>query len=202
MVGSAIVRNLASKGYKNLLARTHAELDLTDQAAVKTFFEQEKPDQVYLAAARVGGIHANNTFPAEFIYDNLMVQNNVIHQAFLSGVKKLLFLRSVSLGGADGRLSGMNGSINAASTERVLRLLRANVICDVGAAEGKFMMCAAISGIRKVIGVELTENIGYKMVLDAAVHHMRLRYGVEFTLDWIPRAVEEVRTTMESFSYC
>ena len=115
---------------------------------------------------------------------------------------KLLFLRSVSLGGADGRLSGMNGSINAASTERVLRLLQANVICDVGAAEGKFMMCAAISGIRKVIGVELTENIGYKMVLDAAVHHMKLRYGVEFTLDWIPRAVEEVRTTMEFFSYC
>ena len=94
MVGSAIVRNLQAKGYKNIVTRTHAEMDLTDQTAVKAFFEQEKPDQVYLAAAKVGGIHANNTFPAEFIYDNLMVQNNVIHQAFLNGVKKLLFLGS------------------------------------------------------------------------------------------------------------
>ena len=94
MVGSAIVRNLQGKGYKNIITRTHAELDLTNQQAVKTFFETEKPDQVYLAAAKVGGIHANNTFPAEFIYDNLMVQNNVIHQAFMNGVKKLLFLGS------------------------------------------------------------------------------------------------------------
>ena len=94
MVGSAIVRNLQAKGYTNLVTRTHEEMDLTDQAAVKAFFEQEKPDQVYLAAAKVGGIHANNTFPAEFIYDNLMVQNNVIHQAFLNGVIKLLFLGS------------------------------------------------------------------------------------------------------------
>ena len=94
MVGSAIVRNLQAKGYSNIVTRTHAQLDLTNQQAVKTFFEQENPDQVYLAAAKVGGIHANNTFPAEFIYDNLMVQNNVIHQAFVSGVKKLLFLGS------------------------------------------------------------------------------------------------------------
>jgi GDP-L-fucose synthase len=94
MVGSAIVRNLESKGYKNIIGRTHAQLDLTNQAAVQTFFQSEKPDQVYLAAAKVGGIHANNTYPAEFIYDYLMVQNNVIHQAFLSGVKKLLFLGS------------------------------------------------------------------------------------------------------------
>jgi len=94
MVGSAIVRNLQAQGYTNIVTRTHAEMDLTDQAAVKAFFEQEKPDQVYLAAAKVGGIHANNTFPAEFIYDNLMVQGNVIHQAFLNGVKKLLFLGS------------------------------------------------------------------------------------------------------------
>ena len=94
MVGSAIVRNLQAKGYSNIVTRTHAEMDLTDQTAVKAFFEQERPDQVYLAAARVGGIYANNTFPAEFIYDNLMVQNNVIHQAFVSGVKKLLFLGS------------------------------------------------------------------------------------------------------------
>jgi len=94
MVGSAIVRHLQEKGYTNIVTRTHAELDLTNQADVKSFFENEKPDQVYLAAARVGGIHANNTYPAEFIYDNLMVQNNVIHQAFLGGVKKLLFLGS------------------------------------------------------------------------------------------------------------
>ena len=94
MVGSAIVRNLQAKGYTNIVTRTHAELDLTNQAAVAAFFESEKPDQVYLAAAKVGGIYANNTFPAEFIYQNLMMQNNVIHQAFLSGVKKLLFLGS------------------------------------------------------------------------------------------------------------
>jgi GDP-L-fucose synthase len=94
MVGSAIVRELVCKGYTNLVYRTHQELDLTNQAAVKHFFETEKPDQVYLAAAKVGGIHANNSYPAEFIYDNLMVQTNLIHQAFLSGVKKLLFLGS------------------------------------------------------------------------------------------------------------
>ena len=94
MVGSAIVRNLEAKGYNNIIGRTHVELDLTSQLAVQVFFEQEKPDQVYLAAAKVGGIHANNVFPAEFIYDNLMVQSNVIHQAFASGVKKLLFLGS------------------------------------------------------------------------------------------------------------
>ena len=94
MVGSAIVRNLQAKGFNNIVTRTHAELDLTNQAAVQQFFEIERPDQVYLAAAKVGGIHANNTYPAEFIYDNLMVQNNVIHHAFLAGVKKLLFLGS------------------------------------------------------------------------------------------------------------
>jgi GDP-L-fucose synthase len=94
MVGSAIVRNLEAKGFKNIVTRTHAELDLTNQAQVANFFEQEKPDQVYLAAAKVGGIYANNTYPAEFIYDNLMMQGNVIHQAYLGGVKKLLFLGS------------------------------------------------------------------------------------------------------------
>ena len=94
MVGSAIVRELERKGYTNLVYRTRQELDLTNQAAVKHFFDTEKPDQVYLAAAKVGGIYANNTYPAEFIYDNLMVQNNVIHQAFTTGVKKLLFLGS------------------------------------------------------------------------------------------------------------
>ena len=94
MVGSAIVRNLREQGYSNIITRTHAELDLTNQAQVKTFFEQEKPDQVYLAAAKVGGIHVNNTFPAEFIYQNLMMEANVIHQAFEAGVKQLLFLGS------------------------------------------------------------------------------------------------------------
>ncbi|MBU3629322.1 GDP-L-fucose synthase [Polynucleobacter sp. AP-Reno-20A-A9] len=94
MVGSAIVRDLQAKGLTNIVTRTHAQLDLTNQAAVAEFFAVEKPEQVYLAAAKVGGIYANNTFPAEFIYDNLMVQNNVIHQAFANGVKKLLFLGS------------------------------------------------------------------------------------------------------------
>jgi GDP-L-fucose synthase len=94
MVGSAIVRNLKTLGYENIVGRSHTQLDLTNQAAVQAFFQTEKPDQVYLAAAKVGGIYANNTYPAEFIYDNLMVQNNVIHHAFQNGVKKLLFLGS------------------------------------------------------------------------------------------------------------
>jgi len=94
MVGSAILRNLEAMGHENIVTRSHAELDLTNQAAVADFFRSEKPGQVYLAAAKVGGIHANDTFPAEFIYENLMMQNNVIHQAFANGVKKLLFLGS------------------------------------------------------------------------------------------------------------
>lgn len=94
MVGSSIVRNLQAQGYSNIVTRTHAELDLINQAAVESFFKTEKPDQVYLAAAKVGGIHANNTYPGQFIYENLMVQNNIIHQAFIHGVKKLLFLGS------------------------------------------------------------------------------------------------------------
>ncbi len=96
MVGSAIVRQLAALGHapQAIITRTHAELDLTNQAAVRAFFQAEKPDQVYMAAAKVGGIHANNTFPAEFIYQNLMVQANVIDAAFQNGVKKLLFLGS------------------------------------------------------------------------------------------------------------
>ena len=94
LVGSAIVRALQGKGFKNILTKTHAELDLVDQAAVSKFFEMEKPDYVFLAAAKVGGIHANNTYPAEFIYINLQIQNNVIHNSYLSGVKKLCFLGS------------------------------------------------------------------------------------------------------------
>jgi GDP-L-fucose synthase len=94
MVGSAIVRSLQSMGDVQIVTRTHAELDLTQQSAVRDFFQTERPDQVYLAAAKVGGIHANNTYPAEFIYQNLMVQANVIHESFNAGVKKLLFLGS------------------------------------------------------------------------------------------------------------
>ncbi len=94
LVGSALVRKLSGEGYENLLLRTRAELDLTNQAAVLAFFEREKPHYVFLAAAKVGGIHANNTYPAEFLHDNLMIQNNVIHAAYLSGVKKLVFLGS------------------------------------------------------------------------------------------------------------
>ncbi len=94
MVGSAIVRTLQAAGHTDIVTRTHAELDLTDQAPVRAFFAAEKPDQVYLAAAKVGGIHANNTYPAEFIYQNLMMQANVVDAAFRQGVKKLLFLGS------------------------------------------------------------------------------------------------------------
>lgn len=95
MVGSAIVRILQQQQKtNNIVTRTHDELDLTNQAAVRAFFESEKPDQVYLAAAKVGGIHANNTYPAEFIYQNLMIEANIIDAAFRNGVKKLLFLGS------------------------------------------------------------------------------------------------------------
>ena len=96
MVSSAIVRQLLAQGHSadRIVTRTHAELDLTDQAAVRAFFEAEKPDQVYLAAAKVGGIHANHTYPAEFIYQNLMIEANVIDAAFRNGVQKLLFLGS------------------------------------------------------------------------------------------------------------
>ena len=94
MVGSSIMRILKIKGYTNIVSRTHQELDLTNQADVNQFFAKEKPQQVYLAAAKVGGINANNTYPAEFIYINLMIEANIIHAAYKSAVKKLLFLGS------------------------------------------------------------------------------------------------------------
>jgi len=94
MVGSAIVRLLKEQGYENIITRTRNELDLTNQTAVREFFFREKPDQVYLAAAKVGGILANNTYPADFIYQNLMIESNVIHSAFECNTKKLLFLGS------------------------------------------------------------------------------------------------------------
>lgn len=94
LAGSAIVRRLRAAGYDNLLLRTHAELDLTDQAAVERFFAAERPEYVFLAAAKVGGIHANNVYPAEFIRDNLAIQTNVIHAAWANGAQKLLFLGS------------------------------------------------------------------------------------------------------------
>jgi GDP-L-fucose synthase len=99
MVGSAIVRQLKLCGYDNVLTRTHAELDLTSQAAVRHFFETEKIDCAILAAAKVGGIHANNEYPAEFIYQNLMIEANVIHEAYSAGIERLLFLgnRQMSL---------------------------------------------------------------------------------------------------------
>lgn len=93
MVGAAIARKLSDRGVE-LLTRTHAELDLTDQQAVKAFFEAERPDAVILAAAKVGGIHANNSYPAEFIYENLMMECNVVHQAHAAGVRRMLFLGS------------------------------------------------------------------------------------------------------------
>jgi GDP-L-fucose synthase len=94
LVGSAIMRRLQAAGYRNLLTRTHAELELTEQAAVRAFFERERPDHVVLAAARVGGIVANDTYPAEFLRENLEIQNSVIHEAWRNGVKRLLFLGS------------------------------------------------------------------------------------------------------------
>ncbi len=94
LVGSAILKSLVSKGYTNFVLRTHQELDLTDQKAVSEFFAKEKPEYVFLAAAKVGGIIANNTYRGQFIYENLMIQNNVIHQSYLNNVKKLVFLGS------------------------------------------------------------------------------------------------------------
>lgn len=97
LVGSAIVKNLQAKGYKNLIYKTHSELDLCNQSEVAQFFQSEKPEYVILAAAKVGGIVANNTYRADFIYENLQIQNNVIHQAYLHGVRKLLFLGSTCI---------------------------------------------------------------------------------------------------------
>ena len=97
LVGSAIVRQLESRGFTNLLMRTHKELDLTNQAEVKNFFKQENPDYVILAAAKVGGIHANNTYPADFIYQNMMIEANVVNSAYEGKVKRLLFLGSTCI---------------------------------------------------------------------------------------------------------
>ena len=94
LVGSAIHRKLLDKGYTNIITRTSKELDLRDQGAVATFFKQEQPEYVILAAAKVGGIIANNKYRTEFIYDNIQIQNTIIHQSYLNGVKKLLFLGS------------------------------------------------------------------------------------------------------------
>ncbi|GHT16422.1 GDP-L-fucose synthase [Bacteroidia bacterium] len=94
LVGSALVRDLRSKGFSNIVERTSAQLDLRNQQAVNDFFAAEKPEYVFLAAAKVGGINANNTYPAQFIYDNLMIETNIIHAAYTQGVKKLLFLGS------------------------------------------------------------------------------------------------------------
>lgn len=97
LVGSAILKNLREKGYTNIVIKTHKELDLTNQNAVEAFFNEVKPEYVFLAAAKVGGIVANNTYRADFIYENMMIQNNVIHQSYLHKVKKLLFLGSTCI---------------------------------------------------------------------------------------------------------
>jgi GDP-L-fucose synthase len=97
MVGAAIVRRLRAEGYENLVCRTSSELDLRNQQGVAEFFREERPEYVFLAAAKVGGIVANNSYPADFIYDNLMIQNNVVHHARLAGVKRLLFLGSTCI---------------------------------------------------------------------------------------------------------
>ncbi len=97
LVGSAILENLKSKGFNNIIIRTHKELDLLDQVAVAKFFKKEQPEYVFLAAAKVGGIVANNVYRADFIYENIMIQNNVIHNSYLNKVKKLLFLGSTCI---------------------------------------------------------------------------------------------------------
>ena len=97
LVGSAIVRHLEHRGFSNLLLRAHNELELTDQQAVQEFFSLERPDYVIIAAAKVGGIHANNTYPADFIYQNMMIESNIINSAYLNGVKRLLFLGSTCI---------------------------------------------------------------------------------------------------------
>ena len=97
LVGSAIIKNLNSKGYLNIVTKTHSELDLTDQRAVQDFFENHQPEYVFLAAAKVGGIEANNTYRGAFIYENMMIQNNVIHQSYVHGAKKLMFLGSTCI---------------------------------------------------------------------------------------------------------
>ncbi|SVD56398.1 uncharacterized protein METZ01_LOCUS409252, partial [marine metagenome] len=97
LVGSAILRQLKIRGFKNLLIRSHDDLELTNQALVLDFFKNEKPDYVILAAAKVGGIHANSTYPADFIYDNIMIQTNIIHAAYKYKVKKLLYLGSTCI---------------------------------------------------------------------------------------------------------
>ena len=97
LVGSALMRRLQTGGYGNLITRGHAELDLTNQQAVQQFYAAEKPDYVFVAAAKVGGIHANNAYPADFIYHNLMIECNLIHGAYQQGVKKLLFLGSTCI---------------------------------------------------------------------------------------------------------
>ncbi|MDG1042850.1 MAG: GDP-L-fucose synthase [Flavobacteriaceae bacterium] len=97
LVGSAIIKNLNSKGYLNIVTKTHSELDLTDQLAVQGFFKSQRPEYVFLAAAKVGGIEANNTYRGAFIYENMMIQNNVIHQSYAHGVKKLMFLGSTCI---------------------------------------------------------------------------------------------------------
>jgi hypothetical protein len=103
--------------------------------------------------------------------------------------------KSVTAGGADGSIKGVNGSVNAVSTKLILDSLRVNggVVCDLGAADGKFMICAFLAGARQVLGVEFAENIGYKMVLEAVVRRMKQEYGIEFNLDWIGSAIEDVR---------
>ena len=110
LVGAAVSRSLDSQGYRNQVVRTHRELDLTDQAAVSAFFERERPNAVIMAAARVGGIHANNTRPAEFIRDNLLMQDNVIDAAYQSGVEKFVFLGSSCIYPKDRKSTRLNSS--------------------------------------------------------------------------------------------
>jgi GDP-L-fucose synthase len=167
MVGSAILRQLKQLGYSDLITRTHDELDLINQEATEKFFESERPDQVYLAAAMVGGILANNTYPAEFIYRNLMIQSNVIHQSWRFGVKKLLFI----------------GSSCAYPSPTV------QPIKELALLNGKLEITSEPYSVAKIAGIKMCESynrqystshgIDYRSVIPAALYGPGDNYNLE-----------------------
>jgi GDP-L-fucose synthase len=163
MVGSAIIRELKIQGFTKIVTRTHDLLDLTDQKAVRDFFRLEKPDQVYMAAAKVGGIYANNTYPAEFIYDNLLVQANVINEAYEVGVKKILFLGS--------------SCIYPKSTKQP--------ICEDALLTGVLESTNEPYAIAKIVGIKLCESynrqygVDYRSIMPTNLYGIGDNYHLE-----------------------
>ena len=167
MVGSAILRQLKQLGYSNLITRTHEELDLINQEATEKFFESERPDQVYLAAAMVGGILANNTYPADFIYRNLMIQANVIHQSWRFGVKKLLFIGS--------------SCAYPCSTDQPIK--------EQALLNGKLEITSEPYSVAKIAGIKMcesynrqygvTQGIDYRSVIPATLYGPGDNYNLE-----------------------